>query len=182
MDYEIIKYLKYANLYNFELARQSKDIKKIINILMDSSQIFICGNGGSSSTASHFANDLQKICKLKVFSLTDNTPIVTAISNDISYDSIFVEQLKNLCKDNTVESIVLISGSGNSKNIIEAAKWGLKNHKEVITFIGMDGGEIKKMRDVLKIHINSDMLHSEDWHLLLCHLITTCIEVENEHQ
>lgn len=60
MDYEIIKYLKYANLYNFELARQSKDIKKIINILMDSSQIFICGNGGSSSTASHFANDLQR--------------------------------------------------------------------------------------------------------------------------
>lgn len=109
--------------------------------------IFIIGNGGSASTASHLANDLgigiyrkSKINKpLRVISLTDNISVITAISNDESFESVFLKQLILYFKKGDV--LIAISASGNSRNIIDAVEWGKKNNGVVIGLTGFDGGD-----------------------------------------
>lgn len=168
-----------------KLEHQKDKILEIVDILRNSRTIFTAGNGGSAATASHMANDLQKICGLRAICLTDNTPLVTAWANDTYYDEIFVRQLEVLCNDQTHfegepnETIILLSGSGNSKNILRAASWGVENGKHVIAFIGQDGGQLRMMKNIKKIYIESDMLHTEDWHLVLNHLIARLIEYAN---
>ena len=73
------------------------------------------------------------------------------------------------------ETIIILSGSGNSENLVRLAEWGKDNGKYVIAFLGTDGGRIGMMKDIMKIQINSDQLHTEDWHLMLEHLICELI-------
>lgn len=174
---QIEQYLNEANINNIKLIQQGEKIIEIAKLIKDSNTIFIAGNGGSAATASHFANDLQKICGKRAFCLTDNIPLVTAYSNDCGYETIFEEQLQTLCDED--DTIIIISGSGDSINIYNTIDSICKNK---IAFIGMNGGNIlgnEKYGGIKTIHIESDMLHSEDWHLTLCHLITTLIK-ENE--
>ena len=111
-----------------DLEKISKIIEKTIR---SNSNIFICGNGGSSSVSNHFLCDFQKgllidrKLKLKTYSLTSNTDLITAISNDISYEKIFSLQLDSLARKNDL--LVLFSVSGSSKNIIEACKIAKRN-------------------------------------------------------
>ena len=131
-----------------------KEIKKIENEFMDlhkkNSTLFVFGNGGGAATAMTMANDLgfdiQKKTKIKrtfkIISLNDNSSVVTAIANDVGYEEIFLNQLKIHFKKN--DKILIFSASGNSENLIRAAKWVRKKGGKVISILGFDGGRLKK--------------------------------------
>jgi D-sedoheptulose 7-phosphate isomerase len=141
--------------------------------------VFIFGNGGSAATASHFACDLAKgaICpdkpRFKVLSLTDNIPVFSAWANDSAYDRVFAEQLENFVGYGDV--IIAISGSGNSRNVLDGVE--VANAKGAITigFTGFDGGKLKDLVDIPLVVPNYVMEQVEDIHLLLEHIITTCL-------
>jgi D-sedoheptulose 7-phosphate isomerase len=111
--------------------------------------VFICGNGGSGANASHLCEDLAKCTlrdfesqkRLKVLSLTDNTAWIMAVANDINYDRIFVEQLKNLASPGDL--LLAISGSGNSPNILKAVEWANDRGMMTVGFTGFGGGKLK---------------------------------------
>lgn len=160
-------------------ALDKNEIVELINLIFETyqndKQIFIFGNGGSASTASHFACDLSKGVsygknkKIKAIALTDNIPIITAYSNDVSYDDIFSEQLKNFL--NPGDLVIAISGSGNSKNIIKAVEYANSRGITTIGLTGYDGGKLKK---IAKFSVNTnvnDMGIAEDIHLSLCHIV-----------
>ena len=155
-------------------------IKKVINILDDALQneknIYVFGNGGSGSTASHMYNDFVKAIfektskRFKINCLNDNIPSLLAISNDIGYDEVFRYQLKR-CGIGKDDIIIALSGSGNSRNIINAVMYAKENNSLVIGLTGYDGGELKKLSDYsLDTNINN-MRITEDIHLMFNHLI-----------
>jgi D-sedoheptulose 7-phosphate isomerase len=143
--------------------------------------VFICGNGGSGSNSSHFCEDLGKstlnpkdftnddMKRLKVLSLTDNTPYILAWGNDEGFERVFVEQLKNLASPGDV--LIAISGSGNSPNILNAVKWANKHDLETWGITGYDGGNLKSLgKQNLHVPLD-DMGMVESIHLLLFHWI-----------
>lgn len=158
-------------------------IIEICNILSkardENKKVFVCGNGGSSSTASHFACDLLKTSlikntkKFKAISLSDNVPVVLAWANDISYDSIFAKQLENFLEKDDV--VIAISGSGNSQNVLNAIEYANNVGANTISFTGRRGGKLAKIAKVNLIIPNDEMLTIETIHLLICHLLTTMI-------
>lgn len=160
----------------YDLRKHKEEILQIADILKKADHIFICGNGGSSATASHLAQDLRKQCGLKAYCLTDSTPSITAWANDTEYKRIFSEQLDILSSSEN-DIVIVISGSGNSPNIIDAIRWAEQNAVGVIAFVGTTGGLIRHMPLVFTIHVDSEMLHAEDWHSVLCHLL---VELLNE--
>jgi D-sedoheptulose 7-phosphate isomerase len=117
--------------------------------------VFICGNGGSGSNSSHFAEDLGKCTlrrqdfddekkrRLKVLSLTDNTPYILAWANDEGFDRVFVEQLKNLASPGDL--LIAISGSGNSPNVLRAVDWANRNGLGTVGCTGFDGGKLRSL-------------------------------------
>jgi len=155
------------------------EISGITELLIDAyhrnANIFIMGNGGSASTASHFACDINKGVSLnldkrfKVISLTDNLPTIMAYANDLSYEDIFIEQLKNFL--NPGDLVIGISGSGNSKNLIKAIEYAKNRGNITIGFTGYDGGRLKTISDHnFHVHID-DMQISEDLHMILTHIL-----------
>ena len=137
--------------------------------------IFTCGNGGSASTASHFATDLLKgasyghAAKFRVIALTDATSTISAYSNDVSYDVVYEEQLKNFIQADDV--VVAISGSGNSENVIRAIRFASSEGAHAVALTGRDGG---KLGTVATLHINVPEEHMgriEDAHLAICHML-----------
>lgn len=155
------------------------DVAKCAEILLqaykNNKHVFICGNGGSAGTASHFACDINKGVSLglkkrfKVIPLVDNLATITAYTNDMSYDVIFVEQLKNFFQAGDV--LIGISGSGNSPNVLNAIKFANENDGITIGWTGYSGGKLKTLS---KYSINAqieDMQISEDLHLIFAHLM-----------
>jgi D-sedoheptulose 7-phosphate isomerase len=137
--------------------------------------VYIIGNGGSGSNASHFCEDLAKSSvrdfdaqkRLKVLSLTDNTPAILAWGNDTSYDRIFVEQLKNYAEPG--DMLVAISGSGNSPNILRAVEWANQNGVRTFGVTGFSGGRLRELaNDVMHVPCE-DMGIVESIHLILFH-------------
>lgn len=122
-------------------------------------QVFVMGNGGSAATASHIATDWSKTAErkgkrlIRCMSLNDNLPFMTAIANDLGYDEVFVRQLENLLNPGDV--VVIISGSGNSPNVIKAAKFAKKRGASTIGMTGFTGGKLRKVVDVC-LHVHSD--------------------------
>jgi D-sedoheptulose 7-phosphate isomerase len=156
-----------------------KEIETFYTLLLDcyerGGNIFIFGNGGSASTASHFTADLNKGVsyghskRFKIICLNDNIPTLLAYANDISYNDIFVEQLKNFLKKDDL--VIGISGSGNSENIIKAIEYANSLGAITVGITGYDGGKLKK---IAKCSINAsilDMQISEDIHMILSHVI-----------
>ncbi len=144
--------------------------------------IFIMGNGGSGSTASHMASDLNKGAtvpgkpRFRAFSLVDNVPLVLAWANDSSYEDIFVEQLKNHLRPGDV--VIGISGSGNSRNVLKAIEYANGVGAYTVGMSGYDGGKLAPMVK-LSIHVpNFYMQQVEDIHLLIEHLVTSMIREE----
>jgi D-sedoheptulose 7-phosphate isomerase len=144
--------------------------------------IFLCGNGGSASCASHFTSDLAKGTihpkeqRFRVISLSDNIPLMTAWGNDSSYDDIFVEQLKNLMKPGDV--VIGISGSGNSPNVLKTIKWARKNGAKTVSITGFKGGKMASVAErsyVIPLHY---MQQIEDLHMLIEHMVTSAIREE----
>ncbi len=142
--------------------------------------VFVLGNGGSASTASHFVCDLSKGTaidgkpRLKAISLTDNVALITAISNDIDYDYVFREQLITFLNEGDV--VICISASGNSPNVLEAASYARSKNAISIGLIGFGGGKLKGLVDQAIVFNSTDYGPVEDSQLILGHIIS--IEVD----
>ena len=152
-------------------------VKAIEGTLLKKSSIYILGNGGSSATASHMVNDLgaglrrREIINFDVRSLGDNTPVVTAIANDIGYENIYYMQMKGLISSDDV--VIAISCSGNSTNIIKAVQYARSLGCLIIGVTGFDGGCLKEMADI-KFHVDAGKGEYglvEDVHMILDHII-----------
>lgn len=139
------------------------------------SQIFICGNGGSAATASHFACDVNKGVsfgknkRFKVICLSDNIPILLAYANDVSYEDIFAEQLKNFLKKDDL--VIGVSGSGNSKNILKAIEYANKNGGKTFGICGFGGGRLKGIAQKSLVINSNDMQKIEDMHMIVFHCV-----------
>ena len=153
----------------------------VINLIMNEikasqergSTIYICGNGGSHATASHYCCDFNKGVSgeqeknTNFICLSDNVPTILAIANDISYEEIFSYQFKNRLKPGDI--VFVISGSGNSKNIIKAMEIAKEKGNRIIGLCGYDGGRVKELSDIC-LHVNiNNMQITEDIHMLLDH-------------
>lgn len=155
-------------------CEQKPEILEIIQAIQKAQShyksIFVFGNGGSSSTASHFACDLTKFTQAKVQCLSDNVPSILATANDKSYDDIFLDQLKIFMEEGDVA--IGFSGSGMSKNVLKALDYA-KSMGVTIGITGFDGGLMKLNTDVCLIVQNNNMQQIEDVHLMITHLIMT---------
>ncbi len=169
-----------------------KEIDKVIEILFEAwknnQQIFIMGNGGSASTATHFVCDLSKGTvvdnkkRFRVIGLTDNIPLMTALINDNGFENLYIEQLKNLFNSgDVVIGISVHGGSGKDKaglwsqNLLKAMKYVRENGGIAIGLSGFDGGAMEEIADMcITVPIHSTP-HVESMHIVLEHLITNCL-------
>lgn len=166
-----------------DLKSEEKILNEITKIFIkkrdSGNKIIIFGNGGSASTSSHFVSDLLKTSitknskRFRAISLVDNIPVMTAWSNDVSYDDVFVEQLKNFIESGDL--IVAFSGSGKSENVIKAIKYAKASNATVIGFTGMSGGGFPDICDICHIVPSNDMLIIESIHVMLFHCIISTI-------
>ncbi len=159
------------------------DLTNLKDLLLETydkgNTIYVFGNGGSGATASHFCGDLLKGVSLglkkrfKVICLNDNMPGLLAIANDISYEEIFVEQLKNFLVDGDL--VIGISGSGNSPNIVKAIKYANSKTAATVAICGFDGGEIKKLAQHSVHAKTNNMEIAEDVHSYVFHCVKTLL-------
>ena len=158
----------------------SEAVERVVEVILDAHRqmrhVYIIGNGGSASTASHFACDLSKATivegqrRLRVTSLTDNMALLTAWANDSSYDMVFAEQLSSLLNPGDV--VIAISASGNSPNLLEAMRVAASRGATTVGLVGFSGGSLMHGVDVV-VHVPSQSYGVvEDCHLVLEHAIT----------
>lgn len=156
-----------------------EEINEVMNALenarLKGKRIFICGNGGSASTASHLECDFNKgisyeqDIKYDIECLSDNVPMMMAIANDIGYEDIFVVPLRNKLKPGDI--VIGISGSGNSENVVRAIEFGNKIGADTIALTGYRGGRLKEIARY-NIHVKIDNMQIvEDVHLVLNHMM-----------
>lgn len=156
-----------------------EEINQVMNVLekarLEGKRIFICGNGGSASTASHLECDFNKgisyeqEIKYDIECLSNNVPMMMAIANDIGYEDIFVTPLKNRLKKGDI--VIGISGSGNSENVLRAFQYANNMGADTIAFTGYSGGKLKQMAKY-NIHVQIDNMQIvEDIHLVLNHMM-----------
>lgn len=138
-------------------------------------QIFVCGNGGSATTASHFVCDMvkgasfEREARFRILALTDSLPTITAYSNDVAYDCIFTEQLKNFARSGDL--VMAISGSGNSPNVVNAIEYANSIGCRTLALTGRDGGKLGPMAALnLQVPV-PHMGRIEDGHMIICHMI-----------
>lgn len=171
------------NYINYEIETLRKldvnAINEAMNLLLETrkkkGRIYIFGNGGSSSTASHFQNDFNKGIsehienKFRFHCLNDNIATIMAISNDIGFEEVFRFQLTKQLESEDI--VIAISGSGNSINIINAVEYAKSCGNKIIGVTGFDGGKLRELCDIsLHVPINS-MQITEDIHMIFDHLI-----------
>ena len=180
----VVNYLSSLQQTMNELPREN--IVSVIELLqsarLDGRQVFIMGNGGSASTATHFVCDLAKNTRkdglphFKVIGLTDNMALFSAYANDEGYENVFAQQLANLVMPNDI--VIAISASGNSMNVLNAIALAKTRQAVTVGFTGFDGGQMAPLVD-LNVHVNSNVIeHVEDIHLMLEHMIVKAIKDE----
>jgi D-sedoheptulose 7-phosphate isomerase len=141
----------------------------------DGKNVFTLGNGGSASTASHMAADLAKntiernMRRFRILSLNDNTALLTALANDLGYDQVFSEQLKNFIRAGDL--LIVISGSGNSPNVIAAIECARERSAEVAAILGFDGGRAAELADISIVVGSHHYGIVEDVHLVINHVL-----------
>jgi D-sedoheptulose 7-phosphate isomerase len=162
------------------------EIAAFVQALLDArargSRVFFIGNGGSATTASHFANDLAIGTKasarpFRVVSLTDNVATLTAIANDYGYAEVFTVQLKAYMEPNDV--VVAISASGNSPNVVGAIRWANEHGAVTVGLTGFDGGQLRGLARV-SLHVPTgagEYGPVEDLHMIFDHLVSTYVRV-----
>jgi D-sedoheptulose 7-phosphate isomerase len=147
-----------------------------------SATIYVAGNGGSASTASHWVNDLGKATKkrtdkapVRVVCLSDNLSWLTALANDEGYDRVFAGQLENFAKPGDL--LVVISASGNSPNLVRAVELAKSRGMLTVALLGFDGGTLMKMVDecILIPSKKGDYGFVESGHSMLCHILAACL-------
>jgi D-sedoheptulose 7-phosphate isomerase len=163
----------------FDYARFSQIVDRILSAYHRQARIFVMGNGGSATTASHFACDLNKGCcldlakKFKMICLNDNLPSLMALANDLDYRSVFEEQLKNFFE--TGDLVIGISGSGNSENVLRAVRYARENGGVTVGFSGFGGGQLAEVVDTAFVARVDDMQKVEDLHMILVHMIMQAV-------
>jgi D-sedoheptulose 7-phosphate isomerase len=172
------EYIKYTRevLLKISIKEVECFIKAILRARERNSTIYFIGNGGSASTASHFVNDMAIGTRswdkpFNAISLCDNQAVLSAIANDDGYDHVFSQQLNVYLKKDDV--VVIISASGNSKNLINAVNIAKDKKAETIAITSFDGGELKKIVD-MSIHVPTEFGEygpAEDGHIIINHLV-----------
>jgi D-sedoheptulose 7-phosphate isomerase len=146
---------------------------------LHSRTVFLFGNGGSAALASHLACDLGKGTinglrkRLRAVCLSDNVPMMTAWANDLNYQEVYAEQLRNLIEPGDVA--VAISGSGNSMNVVRGLEVAREAGATTMVLTGYDGGRVKSIADICLIVPSDNMQHIEDAHLCVAHAIFTSV-------
>ena len=171
-------YLNYISALISQLDRGhiSQFVDHVLGVRDNKQTIFFLGNGGSASTASHFVNDISLGSRqfenpFRAVSLCDNQAVITAIANDDGYENIFLQQLQTQAKPG--DSMVCISASGNSQNLVKAVEWSKAKGIYTISLTAFDGGYLKKHTD-LNIHVPTKIGEygpAEDLHMVICGLI-----------
>jgi D-sedoheptulose 7-phosphate isomerase len=172
-------YIKYVDdtLNSIDKTEVENLVLLLYDAFLNSKTVFFIGNGGSAANASHFAEDLSKgTClsleqekRVKALSLTDNSPWITAISNDNGYDKIFEQQLKTYAISGDL--LIAISGSGNSPNIIRAVEWANRNNIVTLGITGFDGGKLRQINK-FSLHVPlNDMCTTESIHAVVFHYV-----------
>ena len=183
----------FLDLQNIISKISKEDISKTLDLLnearLNRKKIFIIGNGGSASTATHFACDLNKYTSIngqtrfRAISLEDNIPLVTALVNDEGWDKVYSYQLENLMDDGDYLIVISVHGGTGqdnaglwSQNILSAAKLVQERGGKVIGLVGFDGGVIRSVADsCITVPIDSTP-QVEGFHLVLTHLICSIIK------
>lgn len=173
-------------------ALDSDAIESFIRLLLaaraSGNTVFFIGNGGSAATASHFANDISIGTRtgdhlpFRAVSLTDNVAVMTALANDEGYDRMFVDQLRVHMRDG--DSLVAISASGNSPNLIEAVDYAKIRGATVVGLTGFDGGKLRRKSDI-SLHVPTEKGEYgpvEDVHMIFDHLIGSYLIAEVKRQ
>jgi D-sedoheptulose 7-phosphate isomerase len=175
------------NLLNkMDINILEKIIEIMVNTFKKGKTVYVCGNGGSAATASHFQADFSFFIRYftkfrpKVRALTDNVAMLTAVGNDTSFDDIFVEQLKGHFEKG--DAIICISASGNSDNVVRAAKYANENGGTSLAFVGFSGGKLLQTAHFSLFTPNpkGDYGPIEDAHIIFSHLIINYLSLDKE--
>jgi D-sedoheptulose 7-phosphate isomerase len=167
-----------VRLTNALNALSQNDIQNLANSLnnawVSKNCIYICGNGGSAGNAIHLANDFlygagkKSGCGMRVEALSANASVLTCLANDVGYESIYSEQLK--VKANPGDILIVLSGSGNSPNVVKAIEIGNELKMKTFAILGFSGGVCKNIaQNVLHFEVN-DMQVAEDLQLIIGHM------------
>jgi D-sedoheptulose 7-phosphate isomerase len=158
-------------------------VERILDVLdaarLAGRQVFVFGNGGSASTATHMAADLSKNTampgtpRLRTLSLNDNMALFSALGNDLGYESVFAEQLRTLLQVGDV--VIAISASGNSPNVLKAIDVAREGGATTVGLSGYAGGKLAKVVDISVVAENDVIEQVEDIHLILEHIITSAM-------
>ena len=169
-----------SSVARLPLAQIAAFAETVERAYRDDRQVFLIGNGGSASTASHMACDLAKniypanalagIRRFRVLSLTDNVALITALANDCGYDRVFAEQLSYYVRPGDL--VIAISASGNSPNVLEALVAARGAGARTAALLGFDGGRARELADLSVVIDSGDYGHVEDAHLVVNHLVT----------
>jgi D-sedoheptulose 7-phosphate isomerase len=187
-DNKFIDSGSYANAYFNRINEAAATIDRerieqaagiLTKVYTEGGMVYSCGNGGSAAITNHLTCDHCKLVQTdtaltpRIVSLSTTVEMITAIGNDISFDEIFVYQLRSLAKPGDV--LITISSSGNSENIVRAAMWAKENRIKVISMTGFSGGRSAGIADV-NLHIDSDNYGViEDVHQSLMHILAQYI-------
>lgn len=164
-----------ATLNKLDLGKVEQAAEWLREARDEGRQIFVCGNGGSAMTASHFVTDIVKGAsfgrdkRFRAMALTDSLGTLTAYSNDVSYECVFVEQLKNFANPGDV--VIAISGSGNSPNVLRALEYANSIGCKTIAMTGRDGGKLAPLAQVNILAAEPHMGRIEDVHMIVCHML-----------
>jgi len=175
---------KWLNNYisGYKKSLDSIPFNKVHNLIVEfaqannlGKQIFVFGNGGSASNASHFVTDIAKGAsdkmdkRFKCYSLNEHMGLITAISNDYSYKDIFKRQMENFASEGDL--LLTLSVSGNSPNLVEAVKWANDKGLHTIAMVGGVKGQLAELAKEVIVIDSTHYGHVEDIHMLICHMI-----------
>ena len=158
-----------------DLERVGQAIEWFREARAEGRQIFVCGNGGSAATATHFVTDMVKGAsysrptRFRILALTESVPTITAYANDVDFEAVFVEQLKNFAQSGDL--VVGISGSGNSPNVLRAIEYANSVGCRTLGLTGREGGKLGRLAQ-LEIRVPVEhMGRIEDAHMVICHML-----------
>lgn len=178
---------KINKIFNqLDLTQIKRFEQELLQLKKANSTLFVFGNGGGAATAMTMSNDLgfdimkkTKVKKtFKIISLNDNSSVLTAIGNDVGYENIFLNQLKIHFKKK--DKILILSASGNSENLVKAAKWVKIKKGKILSIVGFDGGKIKRLSDTC-IHIKTlkgEYGPVEDLQLIINHIFAHWFQIK----
>lgn len=173
-----------AALESIPVAQVATLIQRFQKALQEDRQIFVFGNGGSGTNASHFVTDLGKSASDKTFrrfrclSLSDNISWITAIGNDYAYEDVFLRQLQNYARPGDV--VLVMSVSGSSPNLVKTVAWCRANNVHTVALIGGQKGQLSHLADDVIVIDDTHYGRVEDCHMHICHMICYAfIEVED---